>query len=118
MLVLQAFVLQLTFSYILYTCLSRNEQPYTAPSLTYRSCTFGGGARQWRCILGRTLQGRSKRFPLVFRCSHSGCAFKNDNLEFAFIVIALICFVYSKSSLTVTPRYLASFTLYFLKYLT
>ena len=35
---------------------------------------------------------------------------KNDNLEFAFVVIALICFVFSKSSLTVTHRYLASFT--------
>ena len=46
MLVLQAFVLHFrTF----HTCLSQNKQPYAAPSLTYRSCTFGRGARQWRC---------------------------------------------------------------------
>ena len=45
-----------------------------APSPVYRSCTFGGGARQWRCILGRTLPERSMRFPLVFLDSPSGCA--------------------------------------------
>ena len=33
-----------------YTCLSRNEQPFAAPSPVCRSCIFGGGARQWRCI--------------------------------------------------------------------
>ena len=71
MLVLQAFVLHF---HTFYTCLSRNEQPYAAPSTTYRSCSCGGGARLWRCILGRIVQGRSKWFPLVFLGSPSGCA--------------------------------------------
>ena len=35
---------------------------------------------------------------------------RKDNLEFALDVMASMCFVHSKSSLTVTPRYLASFT--------
>ena len=71
MLVLQAFVLHF---HTFHTCFSRNKQPYAAPSPTYWSCTFGGGARQWRSILRRTVQGRRKRFPLVFLGSPSGCA--------------------------------------------
>ena len=35
---------------------------------------------------------------------------RKDNLEFALDVMTSMCFVHSKSSLTVTPRYLASFT--------
>ena len=36
---------------------------------------------------------------------------RKDNLEFAFdVMTSSMCFVHSKSSLTVTPRYLASFT--------
>ena len=68
------YKLILVWKWDTHTCPSRNEQPYAAPSPTYRSCTFGGGARQWRCTLGRTVQGRSKRFPLVFPDSPSGCA--------------------------------------------
>ena len=97
-----------TLSYIPYLPFT-NEQPYAAPYPTYRSCTFGGGARQWRCILGRTVQGRSKRFPLVFRTAlqvapqewQLGVCFHGD-------CINMLCPL--KSSLTVTPRYLASFT--------
>ena len=55
-LVSQAFVLHSQTSH---TCLSRIERPYAAPSPTYRSWTFGGGDRQWRCILGRTILGRA-----------------------------------------------------------
>ena len=35
---------------------------------------------------------------------------RKDNLEFAQDVMTSMCFVHSKSSLTVTPRHLASFT--------
>ena len=44
--------------------------------------------------------------------SFSGQPFRlrHRNLEFALDVMASMCFVHSKSSLTVTPRYLASFT--------
>ena len=61
----------LSNSYIPY-CLSQIEQPSAAPSPSYRSCTFGGGARQWCCILRRTVQGRSMWFPLVFPSIPSG----------------------------------------------
>ena len=35
---------------------------------------------------------------------------RKDNLEFALNVMTSMCFVHSKSSLTVTPRYMVSFT--------
>ena len=62
-----------TLSYIPYLPFTKRAALRCTIS-NYRSCTFGGCARQWRCILGRTVQGRSKRFPLVFPDSPSGCA--------------------------------------------
>ena len=45
--------------------------------------------------------------------SFSGQPFRlrliKDNFEFALDVMTSMCFVHSKSSLTVTPRYLASY---------
>ena len=86
-------------------CLSRSEQPCAAPSPVYRSCIFGGGARQWRCILGRTVA-----VSLSFSGQPFRLRLRKDNLEFDLDVMTSMCFFHSKSSLTVTPRYLASFT--------
>ena len=65
---------------------------------------FWRGARQWRCILGRTLPGRSMRFP-----SFSGQPFRlrlrKDNLEFALLWPqkvsgpSIFYYVYSKISI-------------------
>ena len=65
----------------------------------------------WGCqtvaLYSRKDRTRAKKaVPLSFSGQPFRLRLKNDNLEFAFVVIALICSVHSKSSLTVTPRYL------------
>ena len=47
---------------------------------------------------------------LIFSIQLFRLRLRKDNLEFALDVMTSMCFVHSKSSLTVTPRYLASFT--------
>ena len=62
MLVFLAFVLHF---HTFHTCLSQIEQPDAAPSPIDRSCTFGGSARQWRCILAQEgpYKGEVSGFP-------------------------------------------------------
>ena len=47
---------------------------------------------------------------LIFSIQLFRLRLRKDNLEFALDVMTSMCFVHSKSSLTVTPRYLSSFT--------
>ena len=63
-------------------------------------------------IANHFLPGTREKYAVSL--SFSGQPFRlrlrKDNLEFALDVMTSMCFVHSKSSLTVTPRYLASFT--------